>query len=356
MKVYIKVEVDGKKTFRKAPAQPDMNAEYWLREQAGGKQKWHRVGGYNDVKKAQILLERERVAKEYGLSVPEAKGRLTVSEAVERYIQRKITVGKRPGTISAYRYTLGLFSTFSLHLYIDEVTADHCIDFVAHCRKRGDGQRTVANRFVDVMSLMKANGKGGMVPKSDWPNFTERRVESYTQKELDAFYRAARTKKERLFLDLLLYTGFRNGEIKHLEWTDIDFVGNKIHVQPKPHWDWEVKTHECRTVRVPAKVTKALAAWKQRSKTALILPSTTNKPDDHLIRIVEELAERAGITGRYDCHKFRATFATRKSGEDHKPQDIQKMLGHKDLATTMRYLAVTDLDDEDFVKKIEEAA
>jgi integrase len=60
-------------------------------------------------------------------------------------------------------------------------------------------------------------------------------------------------------------------------------------------------------------------------------------------------------TSQGSAHKFRATFATRKSGEGHKPQDIQKMLGHKNLATTMRYLAVTDLDDEEFVRKIEAA-
>src|ERR1700719_2563916 len=180
--IYIRIKVDGKRTFRKAPEIPN-EADYWLKVSQGGRQKWHRVGKFADVKKAKLLiereLEREAAAKKYGLLVPCLPGRLTVAEAVERYIQRKITAGKRPGTITAYKFTLGLFSEFCPCLYIDEVAADTLLDFAAWCRKRGDGERTVANRFVDVAALLKANGKGGLVPKSDWPKFTERRVESY---------------------------------------------------------------------------------------------------------------------------------------------------------------------------------
>jgi integrase len=63
---------------------------------------------------------------------------------------------------------------------------------------------------------MKFYGKTGLVPKSDWPKYTERRVESYTQQELDKFYAAAETDKERLLLDLLIHSGFRIGEIARL--------------------------------------------------------------------------------------------------------------------------------------------
>ena len=222
-------------------------------------------------------------------------------------------------------------------------------------RKRGDAERTVANRFVDIESFMKFHGKTGLVPKSDWPKYTERRVESYTQGELDKFYAAAKTEKERLLLDLLIHSGFRIGEIAHLTFGDVDFTGNKLHVQPKPQWNWVPKTHECRMVRVPAKVILALSQWRDKNgEQQLVFPSTVGKPDEHLLRIVDELGERAGINGRYDAHKFRATFATRNSGR-FRPQDVQRMLGHRNIETTMRYLAVSDLDDEEFVKKIEAA-
>jgi integrase len=55
-----------------------------------------------------------------------------------------------------------------------------------------------------------------------------------------------------------------------------------------------------------------------------------------------------------DVHKFRATAATRWSAK-FKPQDVQKMLGHKSLLTTMRYLVATDQVSPEFVEKIEAA-
>jgi integrase/recombinase XerD len=180
-------------------------------------------------------------------------------------------------------------------------------------------------------------------------------VESYSQDELDKFYAAAKTDKERLLLDLLIHSGFRIGEIAHLCYSDVEFTGNKLHVQPKPQWNWVPKTHECHTVRVPGKVILALSQWRdQNPDQSLIFLSNVGRPDEHLLRIVDDLGDRAGITGRYDAHKFRATFATRNSGR-FRPQDVQRMLGHRNIETTMRYLAVSDLDDEEFVKKIEAA-
>ena len=135
----------------------------------------------------------------------------------------------------------------------------------------------------------------------------------------------------------------------------MDFAGNKLHVQPKVQWNWVPKTHECRTVRVPGKVILALSQWRDMNAgEELVFPSKFRKPDEHLLRVVDDLGERARITGRYDAHKFRATFATRNSGR-FRPQGVQRMLGHRNIETTMRYLAVTDLDDDEFVKKIEAA-
>jgi hypothetical protein len=76
-RVYIRVEIECKRTFRKAPKVPS-NHEYWLREQNNGKQKWHRVGEWANVKKATLLLERERVAKQWRLVSPSLPGRLSV--------------------------------------------------------------------------------------------------------------------------------------------------------------------------------------------------------------------------------------------------------------------------------------
>src|SRR5260370_13279167 len=165
-----------------SPAEPG-EQEYWLKSNYNGRQKWHRVGRYDGVKKAKLLLEREQerneAARKYGLVAPASVGHVTVAEGVEKFIQRKIAAGKRPGSIASARFTLGLFQEFCPCLYIDQVDGDTLLDFAAWCRKRGDGDRTVANRFVSIAIFMKFHGKPKLVAKSDWPKYTERRRQSY---------------------------------------------------------------------------------------------------------------------------------------------------------------------------------
>jgi hypothetical protein len=80
--IYIRLKVDGKRTFRAAPIEPG-DFEYWLKSTYDGRQKWHRVGRYDGVKKAKLLLEREQERKEaarkYGLVAPPSIGHVTGS-------------------------------------------------------------------------------------------------------------------------------------------------------------------------------------------------------------------------------------------------------------------------------------
>jgi hypothetical protein len=55
--IYIR-EKGGKQKYSKAPDGPT-DAQYWLLACQDGKQKWQRVGKYENVKKAKLLLERE---------------------------------------------------------------------------------------------------------------------------------------------------------------------------------------------------------------------------------------------------------------------------------------------------------
>jgi integrase/recombinase XerD len=54
---------------------------------------------------------------------------------------------------------------------------------------------------------------------------------------------------------------------------------------------------------------------------------------------------------KWILHKFRKNFATDREAKGAKARKIQKWLGHSNLETTLRYLAVTD-DTTDEVRDI----
>jgi hypothetical protein len=63
VRVYIRKNINGKRTYAPAPLVPDISAIYYLRHEVRGKQTWHRVGHYDQVAKAKLFLERRLFAE-----------------------------------------------------------------------------------------------------------------------------------------------------------------------------------------------------------------------------------------------------------------------------------------------------
>ena len=78
-------------------------------------------------------------------------------------------------------------------------------------------------------------------------------------------------------------------------------------------------------------------------KCALIFPSGVCKPDEHLLRRVRAVAERANITQPITLHKFRRTFGS-YIAKAYGVEMARQCLGHSDITTTQGYLAA-DGDD-----------
>jgi integrase len=135
-------------------------------------------------------------------------------------------------------------------------------------------------------------------------------------------------------------------------------------VWSKPEMGFRVKDKEERSVPVPDSLIEVLANRKKRSTSVLIFPGKNGKPNGHFLRKLQKLAFQAGLNcrecvtrggqtcsdrpvcGEWGLHKFRKTFATMHSEAGVSAPTIQRWLGHADLSTALRYLAVADLRSE----------
>jgi integrase len=158
----------------------------------------------------------------------------------------------------------------------------------------------------------------------------------------------------RILILIALKCGVREQELMHVEFKDINWQNKTLRVRANPRWSFMVKTWEQREVPVPNDVMSELKQWQEKNPgQTLILGTKSHKPNTHLLRSLKRLAKNAGLNcGQCDSciasseceeftlHRFRRTYITTMlRGLNGDLRTVQLYAGHKDLASTMRYLS-----------------
>lgn len=137
-------------------------------------------------------------------------------------------------------------------------------------------------------------------------------------------------------LEFALNTAMRIGEIVSLEWDNINFTANTITIESE-------NSKNKRTEKIPlsSTVRKLLLELKMKSlDSEYVFLNSENKPyqkPDSLNNVYRTALKRAGIEG-LRFHDLRHTAATRMIESGISIVSVSKILRHRDLKTTMRYM------------------
>ncbi len=334
-----------------------------------GKQTYEPAGKDPAAARAkQIAKQAELESKKSGVVVSvedphQQKTHLLVDSFAE--YNNFIKENKRKKTWMAYKNTLAYFERFCAENRIrslDELRGRKALilNFSKFVMANGNGESTAFNNFANLMTFLRWAGVETGIKKSEWPERPERDPEEYSDEELTAMLKAADA-EERLVLKSFLFSGFRSGEIAHMTYERIDFDSSVWKVRKNDEWGWKPKKKASnRDVPVHPGLTQKIAErMKARNakRTDLIFTNSLGKPDMHLLRIVQRVARRAGITGvRVDDHKFRSTAITRWLREGYTVPEVVQMAGHSDMATIMRYAAKLNVSKKEHRAKADKVA
>jgi len=289
---------------------------------------------------------------------PEVAAKTTIGDAIDAYL-RYVKMQRKPRTHLTYRYTLDtLLRAAYKRKYVEDATREDVLDFMTYCYELGLGARTVYDKVVTVLQLFKKHGRSGLMEKGDWPKYVDAIRPMYEAEELTAMLKLA-TEDEADMLKFLLGSGFRDQEIRYLQYLDVDFRHQIARVTAKAKWGFTPKNWEERTVPLPAGLIERLRKRKER-KTArphdFVFGNTKGRPDSEMDMVVKRVAERAKLNcghcvtehgnkcaeGPYCMnfflHKFRHTFATNHLRDGVDIRTVQSWLGHRDIQSTMVYL------------------
>lgn len=199
-----------------------------------------------------------------------------------------------------------------------------------------------------------------------------------TKEELQIFFKYARRSQYEPAFRFMLYTGMRVGECGGLEWKDIDWKRDVIHVR-------RTMTRDEQGGYVVGKATKSAAGmrnigmntnirailtsqWELYTGTHgkmvklsdPVFPSTnggriTETNLWSIIRYTMKKAEEHGEPlARFGTHAFRDTFASRAIRAGMPPNTLKEILGHSSLSMTMDlYAHVSEEDKKKAMKALE---
>jgi integrase/recombinase XerD len=349
--------------------QPQHHPEgvYYLRYMHGRKRVWHAVGTDGDAALVALTnkehdLQAVRLGRSAREQSPDQPVPVRLDSAIESYLA-EIRRSRSAKTTAACSRILGVFGSRFTGRSLDAVRREDLLDHRAALQRDGLSPRTIYNHVMRINSFLRSQGISGLLRPGDKPTYDEPEVEAYDSDQLESLFGAA-DDEERLLFEFFLATGFRDQEVMYGTWKNVDFKGKVITVRSKPELGFRPKDKEERSVPVPDALIDRLAIRRRASASTFVFPGKNGKPEGHFLRTLQRLAYRAGLNcgecrnkkghscrnratcGAWGLHKFRRTFATMHAEAGVPAPTIQRWLGHSDLATTLRYLAIADVRSE----------
>jgi len=137
------------------------------------------------------------------------------------------------------------------------------------------------------------------------------------------------TKHLRPIVILALFTGMRRGEIFGLKWEDIDFKRDIMTLL-------STKNGEKREVPMNEQVKTALMHVTKHPNTSYVFCNEKGVPVHDIRKSYSTALRKSGITN-FRFHDLRHTFASQLVMSGIDLNTVRELLGHKDIAMTLRY-------------------
>lgn len=266
-----------------------------------------------------------------------------IPQCYKVYMVSKKIEGRSEGTLKTYDLYLRDF-LLTVAKPLKEITANDIRAYLYNFQatrnvsnRSLDGRRLVINTFLQWCTDEGYISKNPC--KQIHPIKYEAKIrEPLTGVEMELIRDACQTRREKAIIETFYSTGCRVSELAILKKTDVDFRKGEVHLFGKG------SKHRISYINAKAEV--ALKKYLfSRSDDCPALFVTDRSPvralkKEGIESIVRKIGERSGIERRVYPHLIRHTTATDALERGMNVAEVQKILGHEKLDTTMIYAKV----------------
>lgn len=259
--------------------------------------------------------------------------------------------GKSKHTIYQYRRTCERLAE-TIGKPFTEMGAYEIRYYLACEKSRGIAASSVDTRRAIFSAFFQWMTNEDIIPKNPCANIKRNKKKPqeeipFSGVEIDALRGACKNDRERALVELLLTSGVRVAEFSSLKIHDIDPQKMTVHVR-------HGKGDKERVTYLTSVALKYLTSyWNSRKEDGdSAFYNGKHKPlgMDGVRHILKGIAKRAKVSNVHP-HRFRRTLASDLAARGMDIQDIQRLLGHTNINTTMRYVYVNNAKVESSYKQ-----
>lgn len=263
-------------------------------------------------------------------------------EFLKMFLAAKRIEGCSERTIKYYKTTVDHLLSL-IEVSVRKITTEEIREYLSNYQKQNNcSNATIDNVRRNISSFFSWLEEEDYILKSPMKRIhkikTKTVVKSTISDEgIEKLRDNCKEKRDLAIIDLLYSTGIRVGELVNLNIDDIDFEGRECVVYGKGDKE--------RRVYFDAKTKVHLKEYiENRTDDNAALFVTLDAPYDRLkISGVEIRLRKLGRElnlERIHPHKFRRSMATRAIDKGMPIEQVQKILGHSQIDTTMQYAMV----------------
>ncbi len=290
---------------------------------------------------AQMKKLQEVILKNLSDKVAEKK-QISNEEYLTMFIAAKSIEGCSKRTLSYYGSTIETMLE-EVTTSVRKITTEEMRQYLADYQKRNNCSKvTVDNVRRNISSFFSWLEEENYILKSPMRRIhkikTNQQIkEVISDEDIEKLRDHCKCKRDLAMIDLLYSTGIRVGELVNLNISDVDFEARECVVfgkggkERRVYFDAKAKLH-----------LQDYIASRRDNNSALFV--TLDSPYDRLkISGVEIRIRKLGRSlnlNKIHPHKFRRSMATRAIDKGMPIEQVQKILGHSQIDTTMQYAMV----------------
>lgn len=287
------------------------------------------------------LAQLKRVLEKFTINT-DVMNDLSDDNLLEKYFAAKRAEGCSEKSLKYYQATLKKM-IITVGKNIREIVTDELRDYLtSYQATHGSSKVTIDNIRRIMSSFFNWLEDEEYIIKSPVRRIHKVKVsttvkETYSDEELEKLRDSCTQIRDLAMIDFLASTGIRVGELVLLNRNDINFQERECIVFGKgskervAYFDARTKLHLQKYLNSRSDNDEALFVSLNKNSTRLTIGGVESR--------LKSLGQKVGISNVYP-HKFRRTLATTAIDKGMPIEQLQQLLGHKRIDTTLHYAMV----------------